>query len=182
MSDKGFTGNIPVKNYTFSCKVCGSEFNTSNQGETLCIVHRVLNDMKLPDDTIVGMNMINLWRAGRYDKEKGIQPILAKIAEGAILFKGKEWDDRSIYTRLTLFNSSLTSKNVERYVKSVIKHKSLEFDVVCVLRYPGKQNFYVFGLDYSKRMKKTLDGKSVLFKKKFAISLVTKFYTEKLVD
>lgn len=172
---------IPVRQFTTVCEVCGKQFESNRESEDLCLVHRVLYDLKLSEDTIINMNIVKLWQAGRYDKVTGIDPMLAKISEGAIILKGEEsLESRDIYTTLSVCNSDVTSELIEGYVSLLMKHKNVAFDILVVVRYSQRSNFHVYGLRFSKRMATKLSKKPVLFRKKYAISLVNKHFLKKL--
>lgn len=166
---------IPVRPYINTCEVCSAQFSSDSQNETMCLVHRVLSDLKLPEDTIVNMNIVNLWNAKRFDKAKGADRMLASIAEGVILLDGIPEESRKIYSKLSVVDSTKGNEDIEEFVKKLMDKRKLVYDAVVVLRYNNKSNFHVYGLSYSKRMVKILSKKDTIFKKNYAISLVNNY-------
>ena len=58
-----------------TCEHCGVEFMTANAGETECLSCKISREMKLPEDTIVNHNVLNIYMAKQFDPNKGVDPI-----------------------------------------------------------------------------------------------------------
>ena len=171
---------LPVASFVNECKICGEKFRADNEKETLCLIHRVAADLKLPyDETIINVNLLNIWQSGNYDKEKGVDRLLSQVAEGVIPLDTLTEDERKIYSTITTIRKNVSNENIEGLLKKYIENKSKHFDLLVVLKYSKDSDFSVYGIRYSKRMISKLKDKSILFKKKFAISLVVAYETKK---
>ena len=47
--------------YKNICEVCGDEFLTGDKDEHICLPCRITRDMKLPPDTIINQNVLNIY-------------------------------------------------------------------------------------------------------------------------
>jgi hypothetical protein len=165
------------KPYIHVCKVCGAKFavDTDEEEYDTCLRCKVKQDMKLNDDVIININILKLWENKKYDKLKGIDPILCGVAEGVILLD-KEVENRDHLSVIRRFRGTKENDKIERYIKNLRYRMNGKYDAIVVLRFNTKEGFTVFCVRFSDRIINILEKKSVVFKKTFAISLVVKNY------
>lgn len=158
-----------------TCKTCGNEFFTNTENTELenCLPCQVKLDMKLDDGTIINFNMLNLWKAKRFDNEKGIDPLLCAVAEGIVLLPD-DVENRNHLTVITSISRKITNKEIEGYLKKAIKNANKKYDAVLILRFNATDDFSIFRIRMSKRLVDKLSKKTPLFIKKYMISLVVK--------
>lgn len=162
------------------CEKCGREFpvNSDDSELTKCLICQVTDDMRLPDYTLINMNIINLWKMKRFDKEKGIDPLLCAVAEGIFVLPDDvvNRDDKTIITRK---KNTLANDDIEKYLKRTIKKANEHYDAVVIIRFGIKDDFSVFKVCLSNRLVNKLKKYDLLFIKKFIISLVVKYHVNK---
>lgn len=157
------------------CETCGKRFavNTPEADVKNCITCQVKIDMVLTDDTIINMNILNLWKANKYSKEKGIDPLLCAVAEGIFILPA-DVKDRNHLSVITTLKAKYGNKDIEKNLNSVIKNANGKYDAVLILRFNAKDDFSIFKVRLSNRLMKKLSNRSLLFIKKYMISLVVK--------
>lgn len=158
------------------CVTCGSKFMTANPNEEECLSCKITRDMKLPKDTIVNQNVLNIYLAGRYDREKGIDSTYLKIAEGVALLDRKH-DGEQLCTRIK-FIGEKKNEEIEDYVNMVLKDAKYKkkYDAFVFVKVSSHSNFMVFAISWSDRTFTKLLKKDKLFIKNYAISIAINWY------
>lgn len=186
MNNKKFADGLisvlskPVTVYR-ECTECGRKFplETSDSDVKVCMPCQAAIDMKLPDDTIINYNLINIWKAGRYDKKNGIDPMLLAIAEGIVLMPD-DVEDRTDKTSIISYKKKYSNDDVEKKLKSVIRNANGNYDAVLVLRFGINDDFSIYKVRLSDRLTKSLSEKSELFIKRYISNLVVKAAVKKV--
>lgn len=158
------------------CERCGVDFWGNNPDTKICLACKVSEDLKLPEDTIVNRNLVNIWTAKQYDPVKGIDPHYLMVAEGAYLVKRRDRKSQ-LCSRIT-FIGEKDNKQMDTFARNVAYRKDIreKYDVLVFVRISRNSNFHVFGISYSDRMIKKLSEKTAVFKKQYAISLAIKWF------
>lgn len=158
------------------CERCGIDFWGANPDTKLCLACKVAEDMKLPPDTIVNRNLVNIWVNKGFDPVRGIDPNYLMVAEGVYLVEQRKRRPQ-LCTRIK-FIGEKDDKHMESYARNVAYRKDIKnlYDTLVFVRIGSKSNFYVFGISYSDRMIKKLSDRTIIFKKQYAISLAIKWY------
>lgn len=164
---------------SMQCAECGAEFYTKEEGVEICLACRIIEDLKLPEDTIVNQNMVNIWTAKKYDATTGIDRVYLMIAEGVYLVERRQ-RTQQLCSRMT-FVGSKDDEAIGTYAANIRNRKDIrsKFDAMVFVRVSPKSDFKVFGISYSDRIQKKLSAKSVVFQKQYAISLAVKWYYRK---
>lgn len=159
-----------------TCERCGVEFWGTNPDTKVCLACKVTEDMKLPDDTIVNRNVVNIWMNKGFDPVKGIDPCYLMVAEGVYLVEHRN-RKQALCSNIT-FIGEKDDKHMESYARNITHRKDIRdnYDALVFVRIGKKSNFYVFGISYSDRMIKKLSEKTTVFKKQYAISLAVKWF------
>lgn len=132
--------------------------------------------MHLPEDTIVNHNVLNIYMAGKYDRERGVDPVYLKIAEGAALLD-RNRPKEQLCTNITFFGEK-NNDEIEDYVVALLdgkKHKD-EYDALVFVKVTSVSGFMVFGISWSDRMINKLSSYDTRFRKNYAISLAINWY------
>lgn len=161
--------------YNKTCVVCGDVFavNTKDSDLEKCIACQIKEDLKIGDDVIINMNVLNLWKAKKYDKTKGIDPILCAVAEGIMLLP-EEVENRNHLSVISLSKNKLNNDNIESRIRQLMKKSNGKYDALLFIRFNAKDDFSAFRVRLSDRLIKKLEGKSTLFVKKYIMALVVK--------
>lgn len=159
-----------------TCENCGSVFMTSNADETECLSCKISREMKLPEDTIVNHNVLNIYMAKQWDPNKGVDPIYLKVAEGVALIDRKRGKEQLCTT--IRFMGEKDNNKIEKYVSMVLKDAGYreKYDAFVFVKISSHSNFMVFGISLSDRSYNKLSEKDVLFKKNYMISLAVNWY------
>lgn len=172
---------IRRRSYHFvkECKYCGEPFETLNDESDTCLRCTIIQDMQLPEDTLVNGNFIKLWQNGRYNNV-GIEVILKEICEGVILLSPDIPRTRS--TGYKWKKQNVTNESIEEYVEFLKKQLDGRFDAIVVMRYRSDGNFSVFAFRYGTKAWEQVKDESTLFKKKVIMGLMSKIIAEELDD
>lgn len=158
------------------CIKCGAVFQTSNPNEEVCLSCKITEEMKLPEDTIVNHNLLNIYLSGNFDREHGIDPTYCKIAEGVALTNRKR-DKEQLYSKVK-FIGQKTNEEIEDYVNMVLKDSKYKsrYDAFVFVKVSSHSNFMVFGVSWSDRTFNKIVDKGTLFMKNYAISIAIQWY------
>lgn len=156
--------------FTNICSKCGIKFATKNSEEDKCLACVVIEELDLPEDTIVNYSLVNVWSSGKF-KGKKIDRFSLAVAEGVMLF------DKPV-NRNHLSGYKIKSKkkdgNIESYVKNTYYNFNGKYDGMVVIRFSQKDDFHVFLFRASERLSKLLDDCDNKTKKKIITALVVK--------
>ena len=155
------------------CKKCGVKFLTKDVDETICLGCKIIEEMKLPENTIINQNVLNIYMAKKFDSQKGVDPYYLMIAEGVKLLNQSHSDDR-LCSKIKFIGEKENSE-IEHYLKTGLKNGSFKkkgYDALVFIKVNSHSKFMFFGLKYSDRLYNKLKDKDELFKKNYAISLV----------
>lgn len=166
--------------YFKHCSVCGETFAVNSKDSELdkCLPCQVKEDMRLSDDTIINYNVLSLWKANRYDKTKGIDPLLLAVAEG-IFVMPDDVVDRPKQTIVTTIKRKFGNDEIESKLRQLIKASDEKCDAVLIFRFGVRDDFSVFKIVLGSRIYDKLKGRSLLFIKKYMISIVVKHIVKK---
>lgn len=158
------------------CETCGGTFVTANPNEKECLACKITREMKLPEDTIVNHSVLNIYMSGRFDREKGVDPIYLKIAEGVALLDRKR-DKEQLCSSIHFFGEK-SNEEIESYVSMAIKDSKYrkKYDAMVFVKVTSHSNFMVFGVSFSDRMAELLKDKNTRFIKGYAISVAIKWF------
>lgn len=164
---------IPIKNI---CNICGTEFYNVNPYETECLACKISREMKLPKDTIINHNVLNIYMNKQFSMNKGVDPIYLKIAEGVAL-TGRKRTTEQICTNIK-FMGEKSNKYIEKFVNKIFNNTDYcnKYDAFVFIKVSSYSNFKVFGISLSDRIIQKLADKDVLFYKNYIISLVVNCY------
>ena len=162
--------------YKNICEVCGDEFLTGDKDEHIWLPCRITRDMKLPPDTIINQNVLNIYLNGAFDKAHGVDKTYLTVAEGVKLFKRKRKKEQLCSTATFLGQKS--NDEIDKYVNmlDISSTYKLKYDAMVMVKISSTSDFMIFGLSYSDRLAKKIKDKPILFKKNFAISLAIKYF------
>ena len=162
---------------TKQCSECGCDFVTTDKNENLCMSCKIIKEMKLPEDTIVNQNVLNIYLSKQYDLVKGVDPIYLSVAEGVLLFKNSKRNVEKIYSRIKLFGRKSNDK-IEKYVKVCLTDYGYRasYDAMVFVRVNAHLDFLAFGVSLSDRIYKKLEKEDTLFKKNYILSLAINWY------
>lgn len=166
-----------------TCEKCGVTFLTKDKDETKCLSCRIMEEMKLPEDTIINQNVINIYTRGAYDKIKGVDPTYLIVAEGVKLINKKR-NNEQLCSKISFIGAKDASK-IDKYVNGVRINNSYyasKYDAMVFIKVSIQSKFMVFGISYSDRLYKKLQNEDTLFKKNYAISLAVKWYYKDIIE
>ena len=165
-----------------TCKKCGTAYsvNTSDDESELCLACQVRQDMKLSDDTIINRNILNLWKAKRYSKDKGIDPILCAVAEGVMLLPD-ECENRNHLSVINAKKVKIPDKKMIEYIPKIIRKSNKRYDAIVFIRFNPSEDFSIFTIRFSNRLVKILSKCDVIKIKTFCFSLVVKHIERKVL-
>lgn len=162
------------------CKCCGREYSVDTADDTseLCLACKVKFDMKLSDDTIINRNILNIWKAKRYDSEKGIDPMFCAVAEGIMLLPDIG-DERNHLSVISAKKIKIPDDKMVDYIPKLVKKSKGKYDAIVFVRFLPNDNFSIFTVRLSNRLVKILSKQSVIKTKQFIFSLVVKHVMRK---
>lgn len=157
------------------CQCCGAEYavDTSDDESTLCLPCQVKKDMHLSDDVIINRNILNIWKAGRYDKEKGISPFLCAVAEGIMLLPDIG-DARNHLSVISSKKVKISDEEMTRYIPKLIEKSEGKYDAIVFVRFQPNDNFSIFTVRLSNRLVRILSKCNTIKIKSFIFNLVVK--------
>lgn len=158
------------------CITCGSIFSTANPNEEECLGCKITREMKLPEGTIVNHNVLNIYMAGQFDREKGVDPTYLKVAEGVALLDRKRSGEQ-LCSRVKFFGQK-SNNEIEQYVNMALndsKYKK-KYDALVFIKTTSVSDFMVFGISWSDRTMEKLADKDIRFIKNYAISVAVKWH------
>lgn len=158
------------------CGQCGAEFLTASENEDRCLSCKLIDEMKLPQDTIVNQNVLNIYHSGKFDRVHGVDPIYLKIAEGVALLNRKRTGDQLCST--VRFIGEKTNDEIEPYASMALKDSKYKkkYDAMVFIKVSSYSNFLVFGLSWSDRTYNLLKTKDARFIKNYAVSIAVKWH------
>lgn len=158
-----------------TCVSCGTQYavDTSDDESELCLVCRVKSDMKLGDDVIINKNILNLWRAKRYN-ENGIDPVLCAVAEGVMLLPDIG-DSRNHLSVISAKKVKIPDDKMADYIPKLIKRSNGKYDAIVFVRFQPNENFSIFTVRLSNRLVKILSKQTPIKIKTFCFSLVISY-------
>ena len=164
------------------CKNCGVEYSvdTSDDESELCLACQVRKDMKLSEDTIINRNILNLWKAKRYDKDSGIDPLLCAVAEGVMLLPD-ECENRNHLSVITAKKVKISDEKMVGYIPKIVRNSNKKYDAIVFIRFNPNEDFSIFAIRFSDRLVRILSKCDTIKIKTFCFSLIVKHVERQVV-